>query len=186
VQRQAPRVSVIVDPDQFQNPGASLLATDVKRFHYGERSYAMQDTPGLTELIDRLPTRSDDEVAVQVIEGRALSKSETSVHLALTTGLVAVPLASIIRVTSVPGTKDIVRLVVRNPDGIRHLLRVTRTTSTAFAGPGVQRGEKIGGDILGPGVSTCDYYDTETATGEDGFDASDDEEAVCQNDDVYQ
>jgi hypothetical protein len=146
----------------------------------------MQNDQILSKLLEHLPTRRDDEVAIRVIEGRALSKNETSLHLALPTGLVAVPLDSITRVTSVPGTKDIVRLVIRGHADIRHLLRVaTRTTTgqVVGSGPVTHRGEQIGSGILGPGVSTCDYYDTDTITGEEGYDASDDEEPDCHDDD---
>lgn len=146
----------------------------------------MVDNPSLSDLIQKLPTVDDDEVAIQVIEGRALSKSASSLHLALSTGLVAVPLDSIMRVVSIPGTKDIVRLVVRRPDGIQHLLRVApRSSSRQGPGTGVaaNRGEPIGSGIPGPGVSTCDYYDTPTVTGEEGNDASDDQDADCHNDD---
>jgi hypothetical protein len=148
----------------------------------------MESKQDLTELIGRLPKRPDDEVAILAIEGKALSKNDANLHLALPSGLVAIPLDSIVKVTSVPGTKEIVRMVVRNPDGIRHLLRVPTRTALSQAGggePATQRGEKIGSG-WGVGVETCDYYDTETATGEEGFDACDDEEAVCQADDLMQ
>src|SRR5688572_14650259 len=115
----------------------------------------------LSALVNRLPARADDEVAIQVIEGRALSKSDDSLHVALPTGLVAVPIRSVVRVTSIPGTKDVVRIVVRNPDGIRHLLRVNPRGATLQARggeSGTRIGDKIGSGVPGPGVQTCDYY----------------------------
>jgi hypothetical protein len=146
----------------------------------------MEDKQVLRDLIGRLPSRADDEVAILAIEGRALSKSDTSLHLAIPTGLIAIPLDSIMKATSVPGTKEIVRLVVRNPGAIRHLLRVVPRggTSGQATGGGVvaqQRGELLGSG-WGAGVNTCDYYNTETITGEEGNDASDDEEDDCHQD----
>jgi hypothetical protein len=148
----------------------------------------MSENDHLSDILAPLPTRSDDDVAVLLIEGRALSKNETNLHLALPTGLVAVPLDSISRVTSVPGTNGIVRLVVRSPANIRQLLNVVRHDVEADEEENVggygdtQRGELLGSGP-GVGVSTCDYYNTETLTGQDGYDASDDEEPVCRADD---
>ena len=67
----------------------------------------MNENERLSDILEPLPTRSDDDVAVLLIEGRALSKNETNLDLALPTGLVAVPLDSISRVTSVPGTPEL-------------------------------------------------------------------------------
>jgi hypothetical protein len=148
-----------------------------------EKEGVMVERHGLAQLVDRIPTRSDDEVASLVVEGRALSKSDTSLHVAVRTGLIAVPLDSIARVMSVPGTKDIVKVVVRNPEGIRPLLRVGRGVAAQVGGgPSIRRGDVIG-TVFGPGVSTCTYYNTETETGEEGYDASDDDDPVCGDDD---
>jgi hypothetical protein len=144
----------------------------------------MQDQSEFADLMDRLPEKADDEVATIVIEGRALSKSSSSLHLALRTGLVAIPLGSITRAMALPGTKEMVRLVVRNPGEIRHLLR-TETAPVAQTAGEKRRGEYIGSGY-GPGVSTCRYYDTETATGESGYDACDDNDPVCGADDLQQ
>lgn len=150
----------------------------------------MSENERLSDILDSLPTRSDDDVAVVLIEGRALSKNETNLHLALRTGLVAVPLDSISSVTSVPGANGFVRLVVRSPANIRHLLRVVRRNVEADEEDGgdddgtTQRGELIVSGIPGVGVSTCDYYDKETLTGQDGnYDASDSFELACHADD---
>jgi hypothetical protein len=140
----------------------------------------------LNALGERLPDRADSEVGTVVLEGRALSKSKTSLHLAVRTGLVAIPLESITRVIEMPGTKEMVRLVVTNPSEIRHLLRAKVSTAAQSAeGGDTRRGEEIGSG-WGVGVQTCRYYDTETATGEEGFDACDDNDAVCGDDDLMQ
>jgi hypothetical protein len=146
----------------------------------------VNDAPKVPNALRDLPTRQDDEVAMRILEGRALSRSDTNIHLAVPTGLLAIPLDNIVKVTPVAGTKGIVRILVRDPEAARPLLRVSPRSATGSSGGGVVaavRGELIGSGILGPGVSTCDYYDTPTVTGEEGYDASDDEEAVCQNDD---
>ena len=132
----------------------------------------------LPDALNNLPIRRDDEVALRMIQGRPLSRSETNVHVATNTGLLAVPLANIVKATPVPGTKGVVRLLVSDPESARPLLRV---------GPGGVariRGDKIGSGIPGIGVSTCDIYDTSTTTGDEGEDACDDEESDCHADDL--
>jgi len=146
----------------------------------------MKNKRELPEILCELPTRRDEEVAMRMLEGRALSRSDTSLHLAVPTGLLAIPLDNIVKVTPVVGTKGIVRILVRNPEAARPLLRVSARSGSGGASGTLARirGEKIGSGIPGPGVGTCDYYDTPTATSEEGYDASDDQESDCRADDL--
>jgi len=145
------------------------------------------------ELLGRLAEKSDDRVALKVLEGRALSRSAKSVHVAVSGGIVAVPIANIEEVVStVASQPDMVRMVVRNPHEIEPLLRV-RLTRPGGSGTGGASGGAIeqarDGDIvytdrvtrLQMGAATYTTTDTDTITGGDGQpDASDD--CVSNND----
>jgi hypothetical protein len=137
----------------------------------------------VVDLPKGLPTRDDDDVAVRVFIGRALSKSATSLHLAVRTGIIAVPLKSIARVLPVRGVKNMVRIVVRNPAGVRPLLDVKPVSSASESSDDKpRRGEFIGTTL--EGVATCSSYDTPTVTSEEGDDASDDTDSDCPADDL--
>ena len=142
----------------------------------------MKSKSGLDDLLARLDSRSDDAVAMRTFQGRALSKSDTNLHLAVRTGIVAVPLANVVKVMPIRGTKDMVRIVVRNPEEVRSLLRVTPQAAAGDGtAVGLRRGEFIGKGFVG--VATCNFYDTPTVTGEEGDDTSDDEDSDCEADD---
>jgi hypothetical protein len=151
------------------------------------RRCEMDSKKKLPDALHELPKRRDEEVGLSMMEGRALSRSDDNLHLATPTGLLAVPLANIVKATAVAGTKGIVRLIVSNPESARVLLRVADPGSPAggsSAGAVARiRGEKIAVGVP-VGVGTCDYYDTPTVTSAEGLDASDDEERDCHADDL--
>jgi hypothetical protein len=143
----------------------------------------MESDTNLDELFRRIEQKQDDDVVRTTLQGRALSRSEDKLHLAVRTGILAIPLSSIERVIPVPAARpDIVRLVVKNPTDVRTLYQA-RARAQPTARQGI-RGAYIG-TSLGPGVSTCAYYDTPTITGDEP-DQCDDEDSDCQDDDLAQ
>jgi hypothetical protein len=134
----------------------------------------------LDDLLARIDEVQDEDVARTTLQGRALSRSTDNLHLAVRTGILAIPLLSIERVISVPGARpDIVRVVVKNPSAVQTLYQAASSTEGHR-----QRGEWIGSGP-GVGVSTCDYYDTSTITGGQA-DQCDDNDADCHADDLAQ
>jgi hypothetical protein len=153
----------------------------------------------LKALLADLAEKQDHSVALVTISGRALSRSANNIHVAVPSGIVAVPISNIQKVASVEGTQPgIVRLVVRDPHQIQSLLGV-RPVNTGGRGQGgggisspdeAQEGDTVQGDLLvkgvwGVGVQTCNLYSSDTITGTDGnADACDDTETDdCAADD---
>ena len=118
----------------------------------------------LDELMRLLPEKTDEEFARLRLDGRAVSRSSTHVHLATRRGVVAVPIDEIEgvhgRFADDPAR---VTLTVRNRARVQ-LLRSAQVDIDP--GPVV---------ILGPGVSTT--VCTTTYTGEG------DEETTCDDED---
>ncbi len=151
----------------------------------------------LKKLLAGLPQKQDNQVAVITVSGRALSRSAKNIHIAVPSGIVAVPIANIEKAVSVPGSQPgIVRLVVHNPHQIQSLLGV-RPANPANPGDGssttadmAEDGETVRGDLLlegvwGVGVETCNLYSSDTVSGGEGnADACDDTEPDdCKADD---
>jgi hypothetical protein len=110
----------------------------------------MESDAALEELFARIDEVRDDDVVRKTLQGRALSRSKDNLHLAVRTGIVAIPLSSIERVTPIPAARpDIVRVVVKNPTAVQTLYQAA--PSGAASRP--ERGEVIGRGP-GPGVST--------------------------------
>lgn len=146
----------------------------------------------LKTVLGGIPRKDDKQVASVTISGRALSRSDKNVHVAVSSGIVAVPIGNIDKAVSVPGSKpDIVRLVVRNPHEIQSLLGVRPVLQgTNQSAEAAQEGETVQGELLvsgvwGVGVQTCNLYSSDTITGGEGnADACDDTETDdCRADD---
>jgi hypothetical protein len=148
----------------------------------------------LKKLLDGLAKKQDSQVAFITLSGRALSRSAKNIHVAVSSGIVAVPIANIQKVVSVPGSQPgIVRLVVNNPHQIQSLLGVRPANPGDGSNPTADKaedGEIVQGDLLvkgvwGVGVSTCDLYSSDTVTGGEGnADTCDDTETDdCHADD---
>jgi hypothetical protein len=163
----------------------------MKTAHYPDAS--------VKKLLDSLKQKNDDEVAVMTLKGRALSRSATSVHLATTAGIIAVPIANIKEVVSLNDAHaDLVRVVVKNPKDIRQLLGVRPAWPTNGGGSGgggavaMEEGETVLTDRNPEktyvGVGTYTTTDTDTVTGGQGnLDATDDREPTGgQPDDTHQ
>src|SRR3984957_14927683 len=70
----------------------------------------------IKDLLDRLKEKPDEQVGLTALRGRALSRSAHNLHLAISGGIVAVPIANIQEVTSLGKAQpDVVQLLIRNP-----------------------------------------------------------------------
>jgi hypothetical protein len=153
----------------------------------------------VSELLKQLQVQPD--AAKVTLQGRAVSRSETSLHLAVATGVVAVPLGEIEDVAPLgpAGDPTLVSVLVRDNTKVRHLLKVQPTTGVA-QGTGCQpagaqapfaRGQAFlpgGGGLNLPPIFRCDSFtnDTfDTPTVSLGvFDQTDDVIPLLQCDDI--
>lgn len=77
----------------------------------------------LDGLLGRLAERGDTEASRASFTGRAVSRSKEHLHLAVETGVIAIPLAQIDRVDQLhPGDDTIVRVEVKRADSVTHLV----------------------------------------------------------------
>jgi hypothetical protein len=82
---------------------------------------------GLDKLLGHLERKADDDLARYTFGGKALSKSEKNLHLAVADGIVAIPLANIEQVVQVDGiSPDLVWVAVRNVGSVRYLLQTNQ------------------------------------------------------------
>ena len=108
------------------------------------------------------------------LEGKAISRSETSLHLAGPTGIVAIPLEEIVDITPLKNTNDpmMVSVCVKDAAKVRRLSSVQPATpgpvATSRAGfPGRFGGGGAGSRTMGPtGATFCfdSYIDSSTVT----------------------
>jgi hypothetical protein len=92
----------------------------------------MPDDSGLTleKLLARLEVKAEEGYAKVTWTGRALSKSKEHLHVALPSGVVAIPLSEIESVSLVSAVRpDVIYVTVRNVDRVKHLLRVEQLES---------------------------------------------------------
>lgn len=130
----------------------------------------------LDELLSRLPY--PDKAQSLNYEGRAVSRDKDSLHLAVSSGVIAIPLADITEVNGLSGqSSDIVSVDVKSADRIRQLRHVT----PMFRRGGF--GGAFGGLNFGSDTPTAGYVDSSTVTG-GRADATDDTEWVETVDDV--
>jgi hypothetical protein len=82
---------------------------------------------GLDKLLGHLERKADDDLARYTFSGKALSKSEKNLHLAVADGIVAIPLTNIEQVVQVDGiSPDLVWVAVRNVGSVRYLLQTSQ------------------------------------------------------------
>jgi hypothetical protein len=137
-------------------------------------------------LLGRLPEKADNSVGRTILTGRALSRSADTVHLAIASGIVGVPIANIETVIPVVGYKvppNLVQIAIRNPQEIRSLLSIGTVLASGVIS-GVATPDVLPDGFLvdngtfvaqGIGVSTCVYTNTDTVSGGQGeLDQSDD------------
>lgn len=82
-------------------------------------------TEHLKQLLDRLDTRSDEGYGRMSFRAKAVGKTKDSIHLAVETGIISVPLSEIAGLKSL-STRDplVFRVDVLNGDKIIHLRKV--------------------------------------------------------------
>lgn len=87
---------------------------------------ARPDSQGdLASVLDKLEMRSAEGYGVLSFRAKAVGKTHDSIHLAVETGIVSVPLKEIISIKQIPGQSDLhVFVDVLNGDRITHLRRV--------------------------------------------------------------
>jgi hypothetical protein len=151
----------------------------------------------IKNLLDRLEEKSDDQVGLTALRGRALSRSSHNLHLAIQGGIVAVPIENIQEVTSLSTAQpDLVQLLIRNPQKIQPLLKVRPFNPFGGNGGGGSVEAARDGEVVpanrearypGVGVSTCMSTDSDTISGGNGeTDACDDVKENCSADDLQQ
>jgi hypothetical protein len=125
------------------------------------------DNKELSELLSRLETKASEGLAQLTFEGHAIGKTNDSLHLATSSGVVAIPLSEIETVAPIFGVKggDWVSVVVRNADRVTHIRRVRLIDSALLRIPWVPQVDT---------TMTTDFYDTTTITNLNGADATDD------------
>jgi hypothetical protein len=131
----------------------------------------------LDELLSRLPSKAEAQQS-WIFEGRALSRDNDHLHLATSSGVIAIPLTEIEAVKVVTGqSNDIVSVNVRQWDKIkyiRHASPISRISRGGGGGPGNSSDTYSGGG----------YIDSVTASG-GSADATDDTFWIEVADDVW-
>jgi hypothetical protein len=125
---------------------------------------------------------SADKSQSLVYEGKAVSRDKETLHLAVSSGVVAIPLADIVEVKGLSGqSNDIVSVNVKSADRIKQI---------RHASPMFRRGGGFGGHfghIFGNSSDTFSngrYIDSATASG-GAADSTDDTFWVEEADDVW-
>jgi hypothetical protein len=122
----------------------------------------------LADLLRHLDERAAEGLARIRLDGHAVSKSKDSLHLAIPSGLVAVPFSEIEDVFPIfeAPTQEWVSVVVRNADRVQYLWRAGELMS-----PDTQGGVAL------MARATVRCFDTTTKTSREGADATDD--GIC-------
>ncbi len=84
----------------------------------------------LARILDKLETRSAEGYGELTFRAKAVGKTNDSIHLAVATGIVSVPLKEILSIKSIPGQSELhVQVDVQNGDRITHLRHFPDTIS---------------------------------------------------------
>lgn len=155
--------------------------------------------PSVRQLLDGLEQKQDDQVGLTTLTGRAVSRSDSNIHLAVRGGIAAIPITNIGEVVFLSKSQpDAVRIAVRDPAAIQPLLKVKPNGGPSGGTPGgggtveeARDGEKVYTDRTYKayqGVATCTYTDTDTISGGQGQpDQCDDSEPDgCPADDTME
>lgn len=130
----------------------------------------MANREQLSELLSRLETMASEGLARLTFQGHAIGKTGDNVHLAISSGVVAIPSSEIKSVIPMFGhDPKWVSIVVRNADSATHIRRVRPINSLSYLPPWGGGADK---------TCTDNCHDTATVTSEEGTDATDD--AYCE------
>jgi hypothetical protein len=130
----------------------------------------------LEELLSRLPSIEDSQLLTY--EGKAVSRDKAHLHLAVASGVVAIPLSDITEVKPLADhSSNIVSVNVKSTDGIKQIRQVSGLRGGGLGG--------FGGGGFGYQPSTYSnghYEDSATVSGGQA-DATDDTHWILENDD---
>ena len=130
----------------------------------------------LEELLSRLPSVEDSQLLTY--EGKAVSRDKAHLHLAVASGVVAIPLSDITEVKPLSDhPSNIVSVNVKSTDGIKHLRQVSGLRGRGLGGFGGG-----GFDYQPSTYSNGHYEDSATASG-GRADQTDDTNWILENDD---
>jgi hypothetical protein len=136
----------------------------------------------LEKLLSRLPSAAKSQQSL-TYEGKAVSRDKDNLHLAISSGVIAIPLAEIGEVKALSGqSNDIVSVSVKRADRIKQI----RHASPMFRGGGWGGGFG-GGGVFGNSSNTFSngrYVDSATASG-GVADSTDDTYWIEEADDVW-
>ncbi|MEV0052819.1 hypothetical protein AB0H34_20225 [Saccharopolyspora shandongensis] len=124
-----------------------------------------QKTNQLSELLERLDKQSSDLWKRVVLEGRPVSRDDGNIHLAIESGVVAIPVKEIEELHPVFGRAEAVTVVVRNADHVEYLRRAEDFAKDAAV---------TASDSDGAVLRAMRCGDTATCTSAQGYDATDD------------
>lgn len=120
--------------------------------------------PARKRISDLLNTLKVEPEAIRLtMEGKAVSRSETSLHLAGPTGLVAIPLDEIEDVVPLGTTNDptMVSVTLRDATKVRRLSNVQPAMQSAMR-PGMVAGRHVGGSRPVGGFGGGGVFDSDT------------------------
>jgi len=136
----------------------------------------------LEKLLSRLPSAAKSQESL-IYEGKAVSRDKDNIHLAVSSGVIAIPLADIREVKALSGqSNDIVSVSVKSADGIKQIRH-----ASPMLRPGGWGSRFGGGGIFGNSSDTYSngrYHDSATASG-GVADATDDTFWIEEADDVW-
>ena len=82
----------------------------------------------LNALLDRLEKKSDDDIKKVWITGRAISRSETSLHLQTVEGTTAIKLSEIVGISeSSEANSNVVSVQVSSVEAVKHVVPVSNS-----------------------------------------------------------
>lgn len=94
------------------------------------------------DFLKSLDDERDENIARLVFSGRALSKSDSNLHMCTSSGVVLIPIDEIEDVERVYEKIDrnLVNVTVRNADAVRHVLQIEQLRDTPGAAPAADDG----------------------------------------------
>ncbi len=142
----------------------------------------------LARILDKVETRAADGYGLLSFRAKAVGKTDDSIHLAVETGIISVPLEEVMSVKPIPGASDLQVLIdVRNGDRITHLRRVPDAISRPLV-PTIPEGPFTWPPRVPPGgwPNTGKDGGSSTSTSEDvGVDTSCSSGGVADQTDDY-